>query len=131
LELFAKLGINATLAEAVIAELDPFSATGSPVSPAVVIVVGHRVDEPGRIQIRFPESAVSAVKDKLHEKLKRLNQDAGGVRVLACAAPGTDIVCHEVCRELNIKSTICLPAPRDDYSAKTFKDDRWRSRSLI
>jgi hypothetical protein len=128
LELFAKLGIRGALAEAVIVELgNPLDAIGS----SVVIVAGHRIDEPGRKEIRFPESAVAAVQDKLREKLARLSQGAGGIRVLASAAPGTDVICHELCRELGIKSTICLPMPVDRYSTEIFKDlDGWRSRFL-
>ena len=71
------------------------------------------------------------MKSRLKDELERLNQEPGGVRVLASAAPGTDIICHELCRELGIKSTICLPMPADKYSTETFKDlDGWRSRFL-
>jgi hypothetical protein len=132
LELFARLGIRTELAEAIIADLESrvdASAPGAP--PSIIIVAGHRIDEPGRREIRFPESAVPAVRQRLLEKLTRLNQSAGGVRVLASAAPGTDIICHELCRELGIKSTICLPMPTGSYSAEIFKDlDAWRSRFL-
>jgi hypothetical protein len=128
LELFAKLGIRTALAEEIIAQL------GSPVDAprsSVVIVTGHRVDEPGRTEIRFPDNAVAAVTDRLRKKLAKLNQDAGGIRVLASAAPGTDIICHEICRELGISSTICLPMPVDSYSTNIFQQlDGWRSRFL-
>jgi hypothetical protein len=128
LALFAKLGIKTALANAIIAELgNPVDAPRS----SVVIVTGHRIDEPGRKEIRFPESAAPAVKDRLREKLTRLHQGAGGIRVLASAAPGTDIICHELCRELGIKSTICLPMPADSYSMNVFRDlDGWRARFL-
>jgi hypothetical protein len=132
LELFAGLGIKAVLAEAIIADLDSgvrASTVGAP--PSIVIVAGHRIDEPGRRETRFPESAVPAVREALREKLTRLNQNDGGVRVLASAAPGTDIICHELCRELGVESTICLPMPVDSYSTVIFKHlDSWRSRFL-
>jgi hypothetical protein len=128
LELFAKLGIKAALAEAIIADL------GNPVNApraSVVIVSGHRVDEPGRDEIRFPESALASVTDRLRDELIRANQGAGGIRVLASAAPGTDIICHELCRKLGIKSTICLPMPVESYSKTIFNDlEGWRSRFL-
>jgi hypothetical protein len=128
LELFVKLGIKTALAGVIIAELgNPPAAPRS----SVVIVTGHRVDEPERDKARFPESAESAVRERLHEKLAKLNQGVGGIRVLASAAPGTDIICHELCRELGIESTICLPQPVDSYSTNIFKDlDGWRSRFL-
>jgi hypothetical protein len=133
LELFASLGIKVELAQAIIADLS--GGVGAPASswaaPRIVVVAGHRIDEPGRSEPRFPERAEVAVKAKLQEKLARLNQGAGGVRVLASAAPGTDIICHELCRDLGIKSTICLPTPVNIYSTETFRDlDGWRSRFL-
>ena len=133
LELFASLSIKQPLAEAIAAGLvGPAADTpASGAAPSIVIVAGHRIDEPGRAEPRFPESAASAVKAKLQEKLVRLNQGPGGVHVLASAAPGTDIICHELCRELGIKSTICLPMPADRYSTSTFQDfDSWRARFL-
>jgi hypothetical protein len=133
LELFASLGIKVDLAQAIIADLS--GGVGAPASswaaPPIVVVAGHRIDEPGRGEPRFPESAEVAVKTKLQEKLARLNQSAGGLRVLASAAPGTDIICHELCRDLGIKSTICLPMPANIYSTEAFRDlDGWRSRFL-
>src|SRR5262249_20872019 len=69
--------------------------------------------------------------EKFGEKLTALNQGAGGLRVLASAAPGTDIICHELCREMGVKSTMCLPMLVDVYSTESFKDlDDWRSRFL-
>jgi hypothetical protein len=105
--------------------------TAAPPPSAIVIVAGHIIDEPGRAPPRFPDSAAATVKEKLREKLTALNQGAGGLRVLASAAPGTDIICHELCREMGVKSTMCLPMPVDVYSTETFKDlDDWRSRFL-
>jgi hypothetical protein len=71
--------------------------------------------------------------ERLREKLAKLNESAGGIRVLSSAAPGTDIICHELCRGLGVKSTICLPTPVDSYSTNTFKGDHldeWRGRFL-
>jgi len=133
LELFASLGIRAELAKAIVVDLgapaDPKPAAAPP--SAIVIVAGHIIDEPGRVPPRFPDSATATVKERLREKLTALNQGAGGLCVLASAAPGTDIICHELCREMGVKSTMCLPMPVDVYSTETFKDlDDWRSRFL-
>ena len=134
LELFAKLGIKTDLANAIITDLtaaaDPQPPNPQPAS--IVIVAGHRIDELGRDRARFPDSAVLAVRDKLREKLAGLNKSPGGIRVLASAAPGTDILCHEVCQaDLGLKSTMCLPMPEDSYAAETFSNlDGWRSRYL-
>jgi hypothetical protein len=130
LELFASLGVRAELAKAIVAELAVFTNPGPAPTPlwATVIVAGHRIDEPGRAVKRFPESAAPAVKEQLRQRLS-VYQQTGEIRVLASGAPGTDIICHELCGELGINSTMCLPMPVDDYSRETFADlDAWRSR---
>ena len=51
--------------------------------------------------------------------------------MLASAAPGGDILCHEVCRELGIKTAVCLPMPKEDFARVVFGNlDAWRSRFL-
>jgi tetratricopeptide (TPR) repeat protein len=132
LELFASLGIKADLAKAILADLRmPVGASLSTASPSIVMVAGHRVDEPGCSETRFPESAAPAVRARLREGFQRLSQGPAGIRVLASAAPGTDIICHELCRELGVNSTICLPMPVEGYAKEAFKDqDMWRSRFL-
>ena len=48
---------------------------------------------------------------------------------LASAAPGADILAQEVCGELGLESTICLPMPAADYARLAFEDqDNWRMR---
>ena len=61
-----------------------------------------------------------------------LNKSPGGIRVLTSAAPGTDILCHEVLPGRPWpKSTMCLPMPVDSYAAETFSNlDGWHSRYL-
>ena len=133
LELFAKLGIRADLANTIVADLTAAADPQPPDPASIIIVAGHRIDEPGRTTMRFPDKAAPAVRDRLRDKLAALHQRLGGVRIFASAAPGTDILCHEVCHnDLNLKSTICLPMPVDSYSRETFKDldDCWRSRFL-
>ena len=57
--------------------------------------------------------------------------DKYDVVVLASAAPGTDILCHEICKNLKIKSRICLPMPSSDYASSVFGElDQWRTRFL-
>jgi hypothetical protein len=53
------------------------------------------------------------------------------VHVLSSAAPGSDILCHEICRELGIDSTICLPMPKESFGRLVFGDEEnWRARFL-
>ena len=51
--------------------------------------------------------------------------------LLASAAPGADILAHELCRELGIRSVVCLPMPAADFARTAFADcEPWRGRYL-
>jgi hypothetical protein len=131
LELLSKLGIRTDLVEDILTEsgLKGLSPADDQ-TPAVAIVAGHKVDGSERPGPRFPPHAILDVTKNLREKLANLQQRPGGLRVLSSGAPGTDIICHELCSELQIKSTICLPTIVESYSKNTFKGelDEWRSR---
>jgi hypothetical protein len=132
LQLFASLGIREEIAQRVIKTLDaqikpPAAAPGL----QVVIFAGHRIDEPGRAVRRFPADREPRAQERIRDALRELQQDGSRLMVLASAAPGSDIICHEVCQELAIDSTICLPMPKDDFARLAFNDlDGWRSRYL-
>jgi hypothetical protein len=67
----------------------------------------------------------------INEQLRRLKSAGLEIELLASAAPGSDIICHEVCGELQVRSSLCLPMPRDAYASEVFGSlDRWRSRYL-
>jgi hypothetical protein len=97
----------------------------------LVIFAGHRIDEPGRSAPRFPAEREGRVRELIAAALKEAKKGFDHLTVLASAAPGSDIICHEVCQKLGIESTICLPMPRDVVAAKIFgAPDRWRGRYL-
>jgi hypothetical protein len=53
------------------------------------------------------------------------------VKGLASAAPGADILAHEICEALEIPTTLCLAMPPDETARLLFKDlDAWRNRFL-
>lgn len=66
----------------------------------------------------------------IREDMFRLILEADVV-VLASAAPGADILAHEVCAELGLTSIICLPMPPEDFARFSFENlDTWRTRFL-
>lgn len=133
LSLFAALGFREELAKAVIQAIDgQKTASQDPEDRPLHLVafVGHRVDEPGRTPPRFPEEHASRAAERMREKLREL-MDGHRVVALASGAPGGDILFHEVCDELGIPCTMCLPMPVDDYSFQVFgNQDGWRGRFL-
>jgi hypothetical protein len=132
LKLFAALDIQTELATAVIAANDArFKESPSTKPCHVIIFAGHRVDVPGRSEPRFPEGRQDRARILIREALQRLLDDQHEVHVLASAAPGADILTHEICQELRLASTICLPMPKDDFGSFAFEAlDSWRTRFL-
>jgi hypothetical protein len=135
LQLFADLGVRVGRAEKVIAEVDrKFAGPAEPPRKPlhVVLFAGHRVDEAGRPRPRFPASRVDRAKALVREALGKLVSDDVEVLALASAAPGGDLLFHEVCDELRVRSIPCLPMPAATYASHTFREnaDDWRSRFL-
>jgi hypothetical protein len=134
LELFTKLGYKVELANKVISTIDTLV-----VRPEVddigdlhvVIFVGHRIDKAGRALLRFPPDREPQARNLIREALSKAKKGWRRIEVLTSAAPGSDILCHEVCSELGIDSIVCLPMPKDIYARFAFGDfDDWRSRYL-
>ena len=130
LELFASLGVREKTADQVVAALKadrPMTPDSKPLH--VVVFAGHRVDASTRTQPRLPAALIPRAKGEIVRRLKPLT-DAYQVVGLASAAPGGDIIFHEACADLGIRSIVCLPMPADCYVAAAFDDFEWRSRFL-
>lgn len=131
LELFAKLGLNAKAACAVIDDLKgPDKAVSA---EHLVVFAGHTIDAPGAPR-RFPEQAEAKARELIANKITALRdalKQGEQLTVLASAAPGSDILLHEVCAELGISSRLCLPMPPEAIAAEVFGNaDQWRTRFL-
>ncbi len=128
LELFARLGMNATAARAVIGALkvDKKSSTEH-----LVVSAGHTIDTAGAPP-RFPAAAEPKAHELIARKIAGLRSalnEGEQLTVLASAAPGSDILVHEVCAELGVPTRLCLPMPPEAVAAIVFKDaDQWRTR---
>jgi RNA polymerase sigma factor (sigma-70 family) len=137
LDLFRSLGIRKDLADQVIEAIDSRFEASEPEktkkSVHLVIVAGHRIDEPERSTKRFPAASEERARDLLHAELNGLRADSHDLIVVASASAGTDIVTHELCDELGIPSSICLPMPAERFSSAALTGhaiQSWRSRFL-
>lgn len=132
LQLFASLGIRAERAMGIIAELDAYVEPPKSVPGLhLVVAVGHRIDEPGRAVPRFPANREQQARSLIRSALEKLKASESALRVLASAAPGTDIIVHEACNDLGIESSVCLPMPPAEFAGSVFGSlDGWRSRFL-
>jgi hypothetical protein len=134
LELFRTVGIRGELASEIIATVDAkFDEQPSDARSTTHLVVfaGHRIDEPDRPEPRFPASAERAARDLIRDAIEQLRADDAEIRAIASAAPGADILAHEVFAELGIPAEICLPMPAEEFARQQFADlDDWRNRYL-
>ena len=132
LRLFAGLGVKSDLADEVIQAVDAEVKAPEPAPGLqVIIFAGHRIDEHGRVERRFPADKEPRARELIHDALRQRQAEGAKLKVLASAAPGGDMICHEVCKELGISSTVCLPMPKDMFARSVFADlDTWRSRFL-
>jgi hypothetical protein len=138
--LFEELGVQAELARKVMTAIDTRFAerpSHAPAAPSaklplhLILFAGHRVDLPGRQQGRFPADREPLARSMFHDAVSELLSETYQAVALASAAPGADILAHEVCGELGVRSTICLPMPPDAFARLAFADlDDWRSRFL-
>jgi hypothetical protein len=133
LALFAQLGLRVDTAQAVMQAFDRPASSAPSTREHLVVFAGHRVDAAGTPP-RFPAKAEDKARASIVERLRDLKQklaQAERLTVLASAAPGADILLHEVCAELGVPSRLCLPMPGEAVARQAFADaDSWRSRFL-
>jgi len=97
-----------------------------------ILFTGHMIDDKNRKDKRFPaeiESEVrKSIKEKLEKQLKSLEKY--NITGLAGGACGGDIIFHEVCAELNIKTKLLLALPKDKFinESVSFAGENWIER---
>ncbi|QND24497.1 hypothetical protein HB774_34470 (plasmid) [Rhizobium leguminosarum bv. viciae] len=79
----------------------------------------------------FPAAKEQQSRELIRRALEELKATGSTLRVLASAAPGADIIVHEVCKELGSESVVCLPMPPAEFAGKVFGGlDGWWRRFL-
>jgi class 3 adenylate cyclase len=79
--------------------------------PKVAVFAGHRIDAPERLQPRFPEHRVDAVKEEIRSKLLESRVRVG----YSSAASGSDILFLEALQAVRAKSYVVLPCERAQF----------------
>lgn len=133
-EMYRDLGILVGNAEAALAVLPEASAQATAeIHP--VVFSGHMIDAPGREHPRFPPSgevvAGRAIRGRLSE-IKAAAEAEPGVELLgvAGASDGGDLLFHEACHELGVRTHVLLPVPELVYRATALsrQASRWAER---
>lgn len=129
LELFAHLGYKFDIVRALIDEFKAPSVEQK--KEHLVIFAGHTFDKSG-MQPRFPASAESDARILIRDAIFRIQESLAKdeyMTVLASAAPGADILLHEVCKEHGISTYLCLPTSTETVASEVFAEsDELRNR---
>ncbi len=104
-----------------------------PVSIHYLLFTGHMIDKADRKEPRFPASKEKSVREEIAKKvLSEKNKLEANVTLMGIAggACGGDILFHEVCAELGIKTHMYLALPRDQFIVESvaFADSDWIER---
>jgi len=131
LELFASLGVRADIAQAVIDILKRGAPAPEP-RPHLLVFAGHTIDLPGRASPRFPAGSEQQARARIRARLSEFKTRHSTLLALASAAPGADVLFHEVCAELGIPTVLCLPMPAEHVTARAYGTlDAWRNRFQV
>jgi hypothetical protein len=132
--IYSDLGVLVENAEVTLAVLPPADAEGSAKTHPLVFA-GHTIDAPGRSHPRFPPGQESAAREAIREKVTEIKaavekEQGGEVIGIAGASDGGDLLFHEVCHDLGIKTHVLLPVPELVYRATALsrQPSRWAER---
>jgi hypothetical protein len=135
IEIYRDLGILVENAEAALAVLPPVAAGQRAPKIHPVVFTGHMIDASGRSHPRFPPDkekvAFEAILENLGEiKAAAEKEDDAELLGIAGASDGGDLLFHEACHELDIRTHVLLPLPELVYRATALsrQASRWAER---
>lgn len=106
--------------------------TDTPENIHYLLFAGHLVDKPGRTTPRFPPTKEAAVKQQMLDKVKEVIDAQPGFTItgIAGGASGGDIIFHEACKQLGVRTELFLAIPRMDYVVESvnFAGASWINR---
>ncbi|MEJ7766630.1 MAG: tetratricopeptide repeat-containing protein [Chitinophagaceae bacterium] len=129
--IYQQLGIVKENIKAALEALPDVLLSGGKTKQHTLLFTGHMIDQPGRAEPRFPPEKELAVRKAIKEMVALEQEKArGSLTGLAGGASGGDILFHEVCEELGIKSHLYLALPRDQFVAESvsFAGPKWIER---
>ncbi|MVM36323.1 hypothetical protein GO755_40340 [Spirosoma sp. HMF4905] len=120
LVIYQQLGVKEDNVKAALEALPAISLSSNKIKVHTILFTGHRIDQAGRPEPRFPPEKEMAVRKAIKQALQKEQETINGPLVgLAGGACGGDILFHEVCEELGIKTELYLALPRDLYIAES------------
>ncbi len=125
LELFEKLGVRTPVVRAALDELETAATKAArrmrtPQKPRFILFTGHRIDDPERKDPRFPPEKEPVAREAIREKVAEEYAQHGDTLIgMAGGASGGDMLFHEVCLEMGIKTRLYLALPKEAYIVRS------------
>src|SRR5271165_895628 len=96
--------------------------------PKVAIFAGHRIDDPGAVNVRFPEGRANFVKERIQAHLLQTRARLG----YSSAASGADILFLEAMQALKGRTYIALPCNEEQFVKESVapSGEQWVRRFL-
>jgi hypothetical protein len=116
LQLYECLGILAENVKSALEVLPQASVTRELNKQRILLFAGHMLDEPDRVPPRFPIDKEEIARQAIRDAILAEQEATGGISYgIAGGAHGGDILFHEVCAELGIKTELWLALPPEKY----------------
>ena len=97
-----------------------------------LLFTGHMIDSPDRKEPRFPPAREEEIREKIKQAVKTeiTNIHTHKIIGIAGGACGGDILFHEVCHELGIRTELYLAIPPEQFVAESvqFAGSNWIDR---
>lgn len=124
-QIFSTLGVREEFARAALPVMGVAQSTKAPekeVPKRMLLFTGHMIDAPNRNKPRFPNT--QAAQDEARRMIREAveaerHKNDGEVVGLAGGACGGDILFHEICAELGIRTDLYLALPPDQFAARS------------
>src|SRR5262249_22142505 len=116
LQPYERLSILTEHVASALDELPPASRTQELRKQRVLLFAGHMLDKPGRVPPRFPVENEEIARQEIRKAVMAEQSETGAIAYgIAGGANGGDLLFHEVCAELGIRTELWLALPSDQY----------------
>jgi conflict system STAND superfamily ATPase/tetratricopeptide repeat protein/AAA domain-containing protein len=116
LQLYERLGILSENVKSALELFPPASPLRELKKQHILLFAGHMLDQPGRVPPRFPPEKEEIARQAIRDAILAEQEATGGITYgIASGAHGGDILFHEVCAELGIKTELWLALPPEKY----------------
>jgi hypothetical protein len=129
-QIYEQLGILTANVKAALSAIPDTQPTKGRITH-YLLFTGHMIDKPDRKESRFPPGKEKSVMQKIKEVIENeKNKTENEFKGIGGGACGGDMLFHEVCNDLGIKTELFLALPREQFVVESvqFAGPDWMDR---